>query len=195
VKEPRDYIWGGHRVYLGLETIPWLTTVMKPERITRWDKTGEPFEIGIGCAEDFPALLEMYRIFYPKPASQGLPPEDPEICHSWVKNLFEIGKNFLAWRGDTVIGHAALALDIKSKSGEFVIFVNQHHRNVGIGTELTRITLEKAREFDFDSIWLTVNLMNFIAIKLYRKFGFQFRDMDRDERIMSVKLRMEPPGK
>jgi len=26
VKEPVDYLWSGHRAYLGLETIPWLTT-------------------------------------------------------------------------------------------------------------------------------------------------------------------------
>ena len=26
VKEPEDYLWSGHRAYLGLETIPWLTT-------------------------------------------------------------------------------------------------------------------------------------------------------------------------
>ena len=26
VKEPEDYSWSGHRAYLGLETIPWLTT-------------------------------------------------------------------------------------------------------------------------------------------------------------------------
>ena len=168
---------------------------MKPERITKQDKTGKLFEIGICDAEDFPALLEMYRIFYPKPASQGLPPEDPEICHNWVKNLFDIGKNFLAWRGDTVIGHATLAPDVKGKTAEFVIFVNQDHRNLGIGTELTRFILEKSSRFGFDSIWLTVNLMNVAAIKLYRKVGFEFRDRDRDERIMSIKFGSEPPEK
>ncbi len=168
---------------------------MKPKRLRSTDKSGEPFEIGIGCAEDFSALLEMYRTFYPRPASQGLPPEDPEVCRTWVKNLFQIGNNVLAFRGNAVIGHASLAPDIRGKSGEFVVFVNQHYRNVGIGTELTRFTLEKARELGFDSIWLTVNLMNFVAIKLYRKFGFEFRDMDRDERIMSVELRAEPSGK
>jgi RimJ/RimL family protein N-acetyltransferase len=167
---------------------------MKPGRITRSDKTGKPFELGTSCTEDFPALLEMYRIFYPKPASQGLPPEDPEICHNWVKNLFEIGKNFLAWRADTVIGHAAVVPDLKGKSGEFVIFINQDHRNAGVGTELTRFTLENSREFGLDSIWLAVNLTNFIAIKLYRKFGFEYRDMDQDERIMSITLRSEPNG-
>ena len=166
---------------------------MKPERIARRDKIGKLFEIGISGAEDLPALLEMYRIFSPKPASQGLPPENPEVCHNWVKNLFEIGKNFLAWAGDAVIGHAVLVPDIKGKSGEFVIFIHQHYRNVGIGTELTRFTLEKSRESGFDSVWLAVNLTNFIAVKLYRKFGFEYKDLDQDERIMSIKLR-DPNG-
>ena len=26
VKDPEDYVWSGHRAYLGFETIPWLTT-------------------------------------------------------------------------------------------------------------------------------------------------------------------------
>jgi hypothetical protein len=45
---------------------------MKVDRIRRTDKFGEPFEIGIGFAEDIASVLEMYRIFSPKPASQGL---------------------------------------------------------------------------------------------------------------------------
>ena len=162
---------------------------MKPERITRRDKSGKPFEISTSCAEDLRALLEMYRTFHPRPASQGLPPEDPEICHHWVKNLFEIGENFIAWAGGAVIGHAVLVPDMKGRSGEFVIFIQQHHRNVGIGTELTRFVLEKSRESGFDSLWLAVNLTNFIAIKLYRKFGFEYQDLDQDERIMGIRLK------
>jgi len=49
---------------------------------------------------------------------------------------------------------------------------------LGVGTELTRLTLEEVRELAFDSIWLTVENSNLIAIKLYRKFGFQFCDED-----------------
>jgi len=130
----------------------------------------------------------MYRNFSPKPASQGLPPEDPETCHHWLKKLFEIGENLLAWRGEGIIGHAALIPNLKGKSGEFVIFVNQNHRNLGIGTELTRSTLERSKQLGFDSVWLTVNLSNFIAIKLYRKIGFEYCDMDKDERVMSIRL-------
>ena len=162
---------------------------MKPGRITKTDKSGKPFEIGMSCAEDFPSVLEMYRTFHPKPASQGLPPEDPEICHNWIKQLFQIGENLLASRGNTVVGHAVLIPDREGKSGEFVIFVDQNNRNLGIGTELTRFTLEKSKQLGFDSIWLTVNVSNFIAIKLYRKFGFEYCDMDKYERVMSIKLR------
>jgi len=162
---------------------------MRPERITKTDKSGKPFEIGMSCAEDFPSLLEMYRTFSPKPASQGLPPEDPETCQSWLKTLFRIGLNALAWRGDHVVGHAALIADVKGKSGELVIFVDQNHRNLGIGTELARFVLEKFGDLDIELVWATVRVLNFTAIKLYRKVGFEFCDTDSYERVMAIKLR------
>jgi RimJ/RimL family protein N-acetyltransferase len=153
------------------------------------DKSGGPFGIKMGYLEDFPFVLEMYRTFSPKPASQGLPPEDPETCHNWVKDLFEIGENVLAWRGDSVIGHAALVPDTKGRTCEFVIFVDQIVRRLGIGTELTRFALEKSRQLGFDSVWLTVNVSNFIAIKLYTKCGFEYCDQDSYERTMRFRLR------
>ncbi len=162
---------------------------MRPERITHTDKSGKPFEIGISCAEDFEPLLEMYRTFSPKPASQGLPPEDAETCRNWLKTLFRIGWNGLAWRGDSVIGHVVLIPDVKWKSGELAIFVDQNHRNLGIGTELARFALEKFGQCGFEIVWLTVRVLNFVAIKLYRKVGFEFCDADNYERVMAVKLR------
>ena len=161
---------------------------MKPKRITRTDKSGGLFGLGTCSAEDFPFLRQMYNNFCPKPASQGLPPEDPETCENWVKNLFEIGNNFLAWREESVIGHASLVPDIRGKSAEFVIFVHQKHRNLGIGTELTRFALARSGQFGYDSIWLTVNVSNFIAIKLYKKLGFEYYDLEGSERLMNIKL-------
>ncbi len=127
-------------------------------------------------------------MFSPKPASQGLPPKNAEVCYKWVKQLFDTGINFLAWRNDRVIGHAALVPDPNGTWGEFIIFVHQDDRNLGVGTELTRLTIEEARELAFDSIWLTVESSNLIAIKLYRNFGFQFSDEDIYERVMLLKL-------
>ena len=161
---------------------------MNQEPIKGIDRSGNPFTIGICCVEDYPSLLEMYIHFSPKPASQGLPPEDPETCQNWLKNLFEIGVNLVAWRGNRVIGHAAFIPDQKGKSGEFVVFVDQDNRNLGIGTELTGLTLERTRQLGFESVWLTAPLSNFIAIKLYKKFGFTYSDMDPEERLMVVKL-------
>jgi len=163
--------------------------ILKPdERIIKTDKSGVSFEMGPCSTEDFSSLVAMYSTFSPKPASQGLPPKNPEVCDNWVKHLFDIGMNFLAWRIDRVIGHAALVPDLNGKSGEFIIFVHQNDRNLGVGTELTRLTLEKAKHFAFDSVWLTVENSNLIAIKLYRNFGFQFSDEDIYERIMLLTL-------
>ena len=96
--------------------------------------------------------------------------------------------NGLAWRDDSVIGHAALIPDVKGKSGELVTFVDQEHRNRGVGTELTRFTLEKFRQHGFEIAWLTVRVSDFIPIKLYTKLGFEFCDKDSYERVMAVKL-------
>ena len=152
------------------------------------DKGGHPYEIGECSLDDFPCLMDMYDIFSPKPASQGLPPPGKETCRKWANSLFEIATNLLAWREDHVIGHAALIKDLKGLSGEFVIFVHQNFRNLGVGTELTRLTIGKARELGFKSIWLTVAMTNFVAIKLYKKLGFEYSDMEESERTMVALL-------
>lgn len=153
------------------------------------DKSGRPYSIGNGNAADCAAVMDMYRVFLPKPASQGLPPEDPETCEKWLKDILEIGINVLAWREEEVVGHAALIPDLRGKTGEFIIFVHQSCRNLGVGTELTKQTFERARALGLESIWLTVAMTNFIAIKLYRKLGFEYGEMDECERTMRIALR------
>lgn len=160
----------------------------KNDCITLKDKSGRSYSIENGTPGDCPVIIEMYRAFSPKPASQGLPPEDPETCEKWVKDILEIGVNVLARRGEKIIGHAALIPDPKRKTGEFIIFVHQDYRNLGIGTELTKWTFERARERGFESIWLTVAMTNFTAIKLYRKLGFEYCEIDDCERTMVVEL-------
>ncbi len=161
---------------------------MSPARITKSDKLGKSFEIGISCDEDFQSVLEMYRSFFPKPASQGLPPQDPVTCQNWLKTLFKIGINGLAWRDEKVIGHVATIPNVKGKLGELVTFVSQDHRNRGIGTELTLFILEEFRQRGFEVVWVTVRVSDFIPIKLYRRVGFEYCDTDNYERVMAIKL-------
>lgn len=64
--------------------------------------------------------------------------------------------NFLAWKNGRVIGHTALIPALNGRSVEFIIFVDQNNRNIGIGTELTLSTLEEAKGLGFQSAWLMV---------------------------------------
>lgn len=152
------------------------------------DKLGEKFEAFLCGLHDLETLMEMYAIFAPKPASQGLPPADDAVCTGWVRGLLEIGENVAAIRDRRIIGHAALIPDLKGDSAEFVIFVHQDFRNIGIGTQLSKATLERARSSGFKSVWLTVAVTNFVAIRLYRRLGFEYRDMDDCERTMVIQL-------
>jgi RimJ/RimL family protein N-acetyltransferase len=163
-------------------------TMDQTHRITLKSKSGVCYSVGSSHDTDCSSILDMYRVFSPKPASQGLPPADTETCEKWVKDILEVGLNVVARIGDKIIGHAALIPDGKRHTGEFIIFVHQDCRNLGVGTELTRWTFERARGVGFQSIWLTVAVNNFIAIKLYRKLGFEYCEMDDCERTMVVKL-------
>lgn len=163
-------------------------TMDKTDRTIFKDKSGQPYSVENGSATDCSLIMDMYRVFSPKPASQGLPPADTETCEKWVKDILNIGINILARRGEEIIGHAALIPDGKGNTGEFIIFVHQDCRNLGVGTELTKWTFERARGLGLQSIWLTVAMTNFIAIKLYRKLGFEYCEMDECERTMIFRI-------
>jgi len=162
-------------------------------KFTLLDREGNAFEIAGCCAEDFSCLMSMYLAFSPRPASQGLPPADPEACRNWARKTFDMGENFLAWREGKVLGHAVLIPDYERGDCEFLIFVDQPYRNRGIGTALTHLAVEKARESGFALIWLTVESHNLRAVRLYRRFGFQFQDQDDVERTMLLRLKETDP--
>ena len=158
------------------------------ERVTLTDKNGDPFELTPCGLEDLPRIIEMYDHYDPMPASQGLPPPDPDTRLAWVRGLLERGINLLARRGDKVIGHAALLPDFSRHDCEFVIFIDRHDRNCGVGTEMTRYAFDTARASGLTVMFLTVEVFNFLAIGLYRKLGFNFCDTDDCERTMSLCL-------
>ncbi len=45
------------------------------------------------------------------------------------------------------------------------------------------------RQLGFELVWLTVRLLNYVAIKLYKNLGFEFCDLDKYERLMMLELR------
>lgn len=152
------------------------------------DKNGCTFEIGGVPPELRADLVEMYDNFSPKAVTQGLPPLEKGLRHKWVDNLLEVGRNFGVWRTGKLIGHASLIIDPEKNDGEYLIFVYREHRNKGLGTELTRMVIKEAIDLGLDSIWLTVEALNFRAINLYKKLGFNFCDFGERERTMCLRL-------
>jgi RimJ/RimL family protein N-acetyltransferase len=156
--------------------------------ITFLDRAGERFELTEYISSDQAALTYMYDHFSPKAVTQGLPPANEAARAAWIKDLIQNGQNFLAWLEDRVVGHSSLLPQPEKRSGEYLIFVNQTYRNRGLGTALTRLAIDRARGLGLETVWLTVEALNFKAIKLYKKIGFEFCDTGERERTMILKL-------
>lgn len=152
------------------------------------DKQGDRFDVSPYADEFREALTEMYDCFTPKAVTQGLPPARVEVRLEWIQHLIESGENFLVWLGDKVVGHCSLIRERDRAQGEYLIFVDQPYRNRGLGTALTRSAVQRAEELGMEAVWLTVEALNFKAVKLYRKNGFVFCDTGERERTMILRL-------
>jgi ribosomal protein S18 acetylase RimI-like enzyme len=138
------------------------------------DKNGIPFVVRRFSWDDYTSLVSMYDSFSPKAKFQGMPPLEKETSRQWIKGLLEKGENFLAWREGKVIGHVVVIPDRNIKDGEYLIFVSQGQRNRGVGSRLTKMAVENSKALGLEKIWLVVGAYNFMAINLYKKFGFDF---------------------
>ena len=157
--------------------------------MTFFDKQGSPFELKTYGAADYSLLEDMYDAFSPKAKFQGMPPLKSETRRKWLENLLESGENVLAWREGKVIGHVVVIPDTHLEDGEFLIFVHQDHRNVGVGTQLALNVLKKSKGLGLRKIWLMVGTYNYTAIRLYKKCGFEFyENPGGPERPMVIQL-------
>lgn len=154
------------------------------------DKNGHCFEVAKFSQDQFPSLEAMYKSFYPKGKFQGMPPLDDDASRRWVLELLKNGENYLARQDGSTVGHVVILPDHGKKDAEYLIFVSHPYRGKGIGTRLTDIVLQRAREIGIRTIWLVVGTLNFQAIGLYKKFGFGFSsdDLCECERKMTLNL-------
>lgn len=142
----------------------------------------------MGTELDFEALLRMYDAFHSDGKAQGLPPSEPDVRSRWVRLCLETGVNLLVWLEHEVVAHACLFPDMERKDAEYLIFVRQPFQHLGVGKRLTELSLEKARQLDLRTIWLTVESFNFKAIRLYKRYGFVSCEEGRTERTMILRL-------
>ncbi len=158
------------------------------DRIDCQDKTGQDFQVGVCRLDENAVLIEWYDRYRPLAESQGLPPRKDIVRRQWVQELFDRGHNLVAWIEDRPVAHACLLPDPDRTDAEFVIFVDVAFRNRGLGTELARRAVDRARDLGLNRIVLTVEPYNLRAINLYRKVGFEFKGHHGGERVMVLEL-------
>src|SRR5208283_4960769 len=148
---------------------------------------GRELEVRPFGREDFGALVQMYKSFEPKRVAQGIPPPDvPRIAH-WLDRLEQKSQALLAWEGSKVVAHTILC-PMSADAVEFTIFVHQDYREEGLGTALSRLTLDWAIQLGFSHSYLTTEISNFRALRLFRKLGFQTTSSYGDEIEMKLDL-------
>ena len=150
-------------------------------------KMGLEIAVSMLCESNFEPLVEMYDHFEPKRAAQGLPPAGHDRILSWLGHLQKNGENLVALYQDRVIGHTILC-PVSPTRAEFAIFIDQEYRNQGIGTKFTEVTLEFARGKGYRRVWLSVEVNNLCAIRVYKKMGFRMRDLFGPEQEMEICL-------
>lgn len=156
-------------------------------RLTFRSKTGLAIEVVELSDSRFKELVDMYEVFEPKRGAQGLPPIGRERIVAWLRQLQSHGHNLLALSDNRVIGHSMLC-PVDAERAEFAIFLDQDFRNQGIGTGLTKTTLDYAQRLNFRNIWLSVETNNPSAVRVYRKTGFQVSALFGPEQEMDLDL-------
>ncbi|HLA85236.1 MAG TPA: GNAT family N-acetyltransferase [Thermoguttaceae bacterium] len=134
-------------------------------------------------------LIDMYRAYEPKDSFDGLPPIKDAACVEWVQRMFQTGINLVALSSDgSVAGHAAI-FPMNRRKCEMLMAVAPRFQNMGIGTELSRRSIELARELGFERMWLSVESRNARAKHVFKKCGFQSSG-DEDPRDAEMVLEL-----
>jgi len=138
---------------------------------------------------DYEDLKKMYEGFDPKGLEAGLPPANERIRHQWIDQMVSSFFNIVAIHQGRVIGHAALDVIEKGCSREYLIFLKQGYRRCGIGTKLSEIARQAAKNMGCKKVWLSVRTSNAIAIRVFKKVGFNFVGKIDIQRDMELKIK------
>ncbi len=94
----------------------------------------------------------------------------------WFERATKEGMLYLTARIDgKFVGGASIhpQTDKHSHIASYGIFINKNHRNLGLGTLLTREFVEIAKKKELEILQLSVYATNERAFKVYKKCGFR----------------------
>jgi GNAT superfamily N-acetyltransferase len=137
------------------------------------------------------SLVEMYKSFEPKRVAQGLPPPDVRRIGLWLDQLHDKSRSLPALDRKGIAARAILC-PISDASMEFTVFVYQDFRRAGLGTVLAWLATEFARHQGFAEHFLTTELSNVTALRVYNKVGFRITSYFGSECEMKLVLAQSP---
>lgn len=147
---------------------------MEFERITFKDKAGREIVIRAYDVKDREALVEMYVNYNPEDRSLGLPPVGKKAIENWITHLEERGFSIVAEHDGKIVGHLAIVEDEKNpKVVDLAIYLKREYQNHGIGTQMVKAIIDFAKKKGYKKITLVTDRLNWRAIRVYRKCGFQ----------------------
>jgi GNAT superfamily N-acetyltransferase len=105
--------------------------------------------------------------------ASGLPPHRDEECLKWIEEVLRTGIHLVAIDPMGVPLGQAILFPIDGSTCELMAVVTQSHRNLGLGTQLTRQAMILARDLGFSRIWLSLGMGNRVARHVYQSCGFK----------------------
>lgn len=146
---------------------------MEFEKIVFKDKIGREIVIRAYEVKDHEALLEMYLNYNPEDRSLGLPPVGKKAIENWIRYLEKKGFSIVAEHDGKIVGHLAIVEDEKNpKVVDLAIYLAREYQNQGIGTQMVKAIIDFAKKKGYKKITLVTDRLNWRAIRVYRKCGF-----------------------
>ena len=139
--------------------------------------SSDDISIHDATAEDIPSLTRIYAHAVMHTVAT-LDTEEPtvESQTEWFKHHDQRHPVIVAMRAGEVVGWASLS-QWSAKRGydgtaEASVYISPAHTNCGIGTELLRALIERARVIGLHSIIARISSTNETSLKLTRRCGF-----------------------
>ena len=123
---------------------------------------------------------------------QFVPPLSSRVeLDSYVKKIATQSVRFEAWVGQALVGLLAVYCNDTKSNVAYITNVSVFSKlsGQGVGAQLLSSCIDHVRSIGFARIELEVGRGNVAAVKLYEKFGFEFKSFNADLAIMSLIVR------
>lgn len=145
-------------------------------------KDGREVTIRFLTIDDKERLLKMFSSMSKEALRWSMAPYTREVIERWMKNIQNLVP-LVAEHDSLIIGYASIFKFTHPRRkgiGDLLIYLHQDFHGVGLGTVMTEVLLELAKEHGIHKLSLYVVADNEIGVHLYEKFGFEIEGKMKD---------------